>query len=160
MSSKLYLAFPKSMFYMPLVSCAAMWRNSNCPLSIPVPTLLRVSFLSTKYWPAEGAFVGGSGAAVVASREKKDIFSFSVVLGGAEFDFQPVHSQEWSSSNFPNSLARNITRHYIKNLAFRSLLRWKIMILPILTPSLILFVFKSLEKSYSLNFELTSPGLG
>ena len=31
---------------------------------------------------------------------------------------RPFHSQEWSISNFPCSLARNITSHSMKNLAF------------------------------------------
>ena len=34
------------------------------------------------------------------------------------------HSQEWSISNFPCSLTRNITSHIMKNLAFHSLLRY------------------------------------
>ena len=42
-------------------------------------------------------------------------------------------------SNFPCSLTRNITSHSMKNLAFHSFLRWKIIILPILTASLINF---------------------
>ena len=44
------------------------------------------------------------------------------------------HSWEWSISNFPCSLTRNIISHSMENLAFRSLLRWKMIILPILTP--------------------------
>ena len=51
----------------------------------------------------------------------------------------PFHSQEWSISNFSCSLTRNITSHSMENLAFHSLLRWKMIILPILTPSLIHF---------------------
>ena len=47
------------------------------------------------------------------------------------------HSQEWSMSNFPYSLTRNITSHSVKNVAFHSLLRWKMIILPIPTASLI-----------------------
>ena len=35
------------------------------------------------------------------------------------------HSLEWSISNFPCSLTRNITSHSMKNLAFHSLLRCK-----------------------------------
>ena len=50
---------------------------------------------------------------------------------------QPFRSQGWSISNFPCSLTRNITSHSMKNLAFHSLLRWKMIILPILTTSLI-----------------------
>ena len=41
------------------------------------------------------------------------------------------HSKEWSISNFPYSLARNITSRSMKNLAFHSLLGSKIIILPI-----------------------------
>ena len=37
----------------------------------------------------------------------------------------PFHSQEWSNWNYPCGL--------MKNLAFHSLLRWKMIILPILT---------------------------
>ena len=40
---------------------------------------------------------------------------------------------EWSISNFSCSLTSNITSHSMKNLAFHSLLRWKMIILPILT---------------------------
>ena len=47
------------------------------------------------------------------------------------------HSQEWSISNFLSSLARNITSYSMKNLAFHSLLRWKMIIIPILSTSLI-----------------------
>ena len=46
-------------------------------------------------------------------------------------------------SNYPCSLTRNMTSHIIKNLAFHSLLRWKMIILPILTTSLIHFSLKS-----------------
>ena len=35
-------------------------------------------------------------------------------------------------SNFSFSLTRNITSHSMKNLSFHSLLRWKMMVLPIL----------------------------
>ena len=41
-----------------------------------------------------------------------------------------VHSQEWLISNLPCRLTRNITSHSMKNLAFHSLLRWKMIILP------------------------------
>ena len=37
--------------------------------------------------------------------------------------------------NFPCSLTRNITSHSMENLAFHSLLRWKMIMLPILTTS-------------------------
>ena len=37
--------------------------------------------------------------------------------------------------NFPCSLTRNIASHSMKNLAFYSLVRWKMITLPILTPS-------------------------
>ena len=45
--------------------------------------------------------------------------------------------QEWSISNFSCSLTRNIMSHSMKNLAFHSLLSWKMMRLPILIISLI-----------------------
>ena len=54
------------------------------------------------------------------------------------------------NSNFPCSLTRNMTSHSMKNLAFHSLLRWKMVVLPILTTSLIYFSFK-LRRMYSLN---------
>ena len=41
----------------------------------------------------------------------------------------PFHSQELSISNFPSSLTRNIISHSMKNIAFHSLLRWKMFIL-------------------------------
>ena len=54
-----------------------------------------------------------------------------------------THSQEWSMPNFSRSFTRNITSHNMKNLAFHSLLRWKMIILPILTTSLsYTFLFK------------------
>ena len=43
--------------------------------------------------------------------------------------------RQWSMSNFSCSLSRNITSHSMKNLAFHSLLRWKLISLPILTTS-------------------------
>ena len=56
---------------------------------------------------------------------------------------KPFHSQEWSFSNFPCSLTRNITSHSMKNaLVFHSLLRWKMITLPILTTSLTCFSLK------------------
>ena len=36
---------------------------------------------------------------------------------------------EWSISNFPCSLTRNITSHSLKNLAFHSFLRWNMIVL-------------------------------
>ena len=53
------------------------------------------------------------------------------------YNVPPFHSQEWSISNFSCSLTRNSTSHSMKNLAFHSLLRWKVVTLPILTASLI-----------------------
>ena len=46
---------------------------------------------------------------------------------------EPFHSKGWSTSNFPCSLTRNIRPHSMENLAGHSLLRWKMVILPILT---------------------------
>ena len=54
----------------------------------------------------------------------------------------PFHSQEWSISNFPCSLTLIITSYSVENLAFHSLLKWKMIILPILTTSLIHFRFR------------------
>ena len=47
--------------------------------------------MSTKYWPAEGAFVGGSGAAVVPSREKKDIFLSMYFVKEPNLTFNPFN---------------------------------------------------------------------
>ena len=38
------------------------------------------------------------------------------------------NSQEWSISNFPCSLTRNITSHSMKNLTFHSSLRWQMIL--------------------------------
>ena len=45
----------------------------------------------------------------------------------------PFHSQEWSISNFSRSLTTNITSHSMENVAFHSLLRWKMIVLSTLT---------------------------
>ena len=59
-------------------------------------------------------------------------------LGSAQLLLlDPFAPQEWSSSNFSCSLSRNITSHSMENVAFPSLLRWKMIILPILTTLLI-----------------------
>ena len=54
------------------------------------------------------------------------------------------HTQEQSILNFPCSLTSNITSHSMKNLAFHSLLRRNMIILPILTISFIHILFKRL----------------
>ena len=51
----------------------------------------------------------------------------------------PFHSQEWAISNFACSLSRTIPSHGMKNMAFHSLLRWKMVMLQILTMYLIHF---------------------
>ena len=56
-------------------------------------------------------------------------------------------------SNFPCSLTRNITSHSMKNLACHSLLRWKMIILPILATSFMHFSLKGWE---NVLFELGS----
>ena len=63
------------------------------------------------------------------------------------------HFQEWSMSNFPCSLTRSITSHSMENLAFHSLRRWQMIILPILTTSLIHISLKGWE---NVLFELGS----
>ena len=57
-------------------------------------------------------------------------FIHTVVLweGYQRPQLQPFHSQEWWVSNFPCSLTRNTTLHSMENSAFRSLLRWKIIL--------------------------------
>ena len=74
--------------------------------------------------------------------------------------YWPFHSQEWSISNFPYSLTRNITSHSLKNLAFRSLLGGKMTILPILTTSLLYIYFQKVGRMYFLNLRvyLLLPG--
>ena len=52
------------------------------------------------------------------------------------------HSQQWSLPNSPCCLTRNITPHCMETLAFHSLLRWKIIILPISLPHLYIFSWK------------------
>ena len=47
--------------------------------------------------------------------------------------------EEWSTSNFPCSLASNITSRNMENFAFHSLLRWKMIMLSIPTTPLIHF---------------------
>ena len=64
-----------------------------------------------------------------------------------------AQGQPWSISNFRCSLARNITSHSTKNLAFHTLLRWKMVILAILTTSLIHLSSKGWE---NVLFELGS----
>ena len=51
------------------------------------------------------------------------------LVSTSPFYSQPFHSWEWSMSNFPSSPTRNITSHSMENLAFHSLLRWKMIIL-------------------------------
>ena len=63
----------------------------------------------------------------------------------------PFHSQEWSISDFPCCLTRNITSHSMKNLAFQSLLRWKMIILLILTTSLIHLSGLKVGRMYFVN---------
>ena len=62
-------------------------------------------------------------------------------------------SQEWSIPNFFRSLTRNITSQGKRNLASHSLLRWRMIILPILTTSLIHFSFKRLGGCIFSNLE-------
>ena len=65
----------------------------------------------------------------------------------------PAPGRRWSSSNFSYSLTRNITSHSMENLAFHSLLRWKMIMLPILMTSLIHLSLKGWE---NILFELGS----
>ena len=44
--------------------------------------------------------------------------------------------QEWSIIDFPCSLTRNITSHSMNSFTFHNFLRWKMIILPLLTKSL------------------------
>ena len=66
--------------------------------------------------------------------------------------------QEWSISNFPCSLTGNITPYSMENLAFYSLLRWKTIILTILTTLLIYFSLKVWENVlFELGSERVNP---
>ena len=47
----------------------------------------------------------------------------------------PFYSQKWSMSNFPAVSPETLHPHSMKDQAFQSLLRWKMIILPILTTS-------------------------
>ena len=62
----------------------------------------------------------------------------------------PQGTCKLSSFNFSCSLTRNITSHSMKNLAFR-LLRWKMIILIILTTLLIYVSFEKLGRMYFLS---------
>ena len=62
---------------------------------------------------------------------------------------KPFHSWEWSMSNFSCSPTRNITSHSKENLAFHSLLRWKMIIIQILATPLMHFLFKRLGECTS-----------
>ena len=53
--------------------------------------------------------------------------------------------------NFPCNLARNIASHSMKKLAFHNSLRWKMIILPILTTSPVHFCFQGLGECNFLN---------
>ena len=68
-----------------------------------------------------------------------------------ELQLQPFHSQEWSTSNFPCSLTRNITSRSMKNLAFHRLLRWEMIILPILPLPPSYISFQKVGRMYFLN---------
>ena len=75
------------------------------------------------------------------------------------FSFNPlllIRSQEWSMPNFLYSLTRNITSHSMKNLAFHSVFRRKMIILPILTTWLI---HSSLKGRENVLFERGSKGV-
>ena len=74
-------------------------------------------------------------AAVLVAESSPVIYTW--LLQFALCIIKTFHSQEWSISNSSCSLTRNITSHSMENLAFHSLLRWKTIILPILTTSLI-----------------------
>ena len=76
-------------------------------------------------------------------REKKGTNLFFRPFSSFHTPFNS-HSQEWSISNFSCSLTRNITSHRMENWAFHSLLRSKLIIIPILTSSLAYFLFKRL----------------
>ena len=66
--------------------------------------------------------------------------------------FAPFHSQEWSISNFSCSLTRNITSRSIKNLAFHSLLRCKMIIIyQFSLPHSHIFSREVWENAYSSN---------
>ena len=72
---------------------------------------------------------------------------FNVLKSDITLWVSPWFSRDWtgltlslplsvSISSFSCSITRNVTSHIMKNLAFHSLLRWKLIILPILTASI------------------------
>ena len=63
--------------------------------------------------------------------------------------------QGWLISSFPCSLTRNITSHSMKNLAFHSLPRWKMIILPN-SYHLTTFLFEKLGECSSWTWEWKS----
>ena len=68
------------------------------------------------------------------------LLSFCSWYSCREVNFRALISSLPSTpSNLPCSLTWNITSHSMKNLAFHSLLRWKMLMLPPLTTSLIHF---------------------
>ena len=79
------------------------------------------------------------------------VFNITYIVMPNRHSFIRFHSQEWPISSFVCSLTTYITSHSMKNLAFRSLLRRKMIILPILTTSLIHFWKGWGQRMYFLN---------
>ena len=63
----------------------------------------------------------------------------------------------WINFKFPLQPHQKYYITQFENLAFHSLLRWKIIILPILTTSLIHFTLKGWENVFSLCYDAPSP---
>ena len=78
------------------------------------------------------------------------------LTGSERVEVRGIHSKEWSMSNFPCSLTRNITSHSMKNLAFHTLLRRRMITQTILTTSLIHFSLKRLEECTFWTWECTN----
>ena len=70
---------------------------------------------------------------------------------------QRFHSQEWSKSIFSCCVNKSITKHSMKNLAFHTLFRWRMIVLPILYSlhHLVYISLKRLGRMYFLRRETT-----
>ena len=72
-------------------------------------------------WPAGTESSIDDGYYMVEAR-LTDLKDYKLRMECLSSDAVPFHSQEWSISNFPCNLTRNITSHNMKNSAFHSLL--------------------------------------
>ena len=79
------------------------------------------------------ALGGSSGASMTSVQSMSSVERYDVTQGRSRRDWARIsrvqesavpnwifHSQEWSVSNFPSNIGRNITAHSMENLAFHS----------------------------------------